>query len=284
MNDPAPDQELRDKLAALPRGIPPARDLWPGIRSAVERAAQRAQEGPAAVDHLADQALARSRPLHPLIVPIGLAATVALAALLLWPSPARREPAVGWTVAPLAGTPRIGRTALTTTGEWRVGDWLETDADSRAQLDIGRIGEVRLEPNSRLRLVSTAAADHRLELARGALSAFIWAPPRLFFVETPSATAIDLGCAYTLEVDDAGAGTLHVTSGYVALAHGDRESIIPAGLMCVTRPGTGPGTPFVADAPAELRTALAQFDFASDGTAALDEVLAAAGAHDRITL
>ena len=36
------------------------------------------------------------------------------------------------------------------------------------------------------------------------MSARIWAPPRLFYVNTPSAVAEDLGCAYTLEVDDLG--------------------------------------------------------------------------------
>jgi hypothetical protein len=38
----------------------------------------------------------------------------------------------------------------------------------------------------------------------------IWAPPRLFFVDTPSAVAADLGCSYTLEVKDDGAGVLRV--------------------------------------------------------------------------
>ena len=72
----------------------------------------------------------------------------------------------------------------------------------------------------------------------------IWAPPRLFFVDTPAGVAADLGCAYTLEVDDHGDGLLHVTSGWVALQLKDRESMVPAGASCATRPGVGPGTPF----------------------------------------
>jgi len=31
----------------------------------------------------------------------------------------------------------------------------------------------------------------------------IWAPPRMFSVETPAAVAVDLGCRYSLKVDDA---------------------------------------------------------------------------------
>jgi hypothetical protein len=105
----------------------------------------------------------------------------------------------------------------------------------------------------------------------------------LFFVNTPSAVAVDLGCAYTLNVDDDGNGTLHVTSGYVALQHAGRESIISAGQMCATRRDAGPGTPFVEDAPAELRLALERFDFENAPTA-LPDILAHARAADAVTL
>jgi hypothetical protein len=185
-------------------------------------------------------------------------------------------------VLPLTGTPQIGRLALAGPGRFAVGQWLETDSSSRATVSVGRIGEVKLEPNSRLRLVNTSATNHRLELARGTMSALIWAPPRLFFVETLAATAIDLGCAYTLTVDDNGAGTLRVTSGYVALEHAGRESIIPAGLMCRTRPGAGPGTPLAVNAPPELRSALDRFD--TGNASALDQVLTLAGDGDAIML
>ena len=62
-----------------------------------------------------------------------------------------------------------------------------------------------------------------------------------------------------------GAGVLEVTSGYVALEHGDRESIIPAGLVCLTDPGLGPGTPFSTTATVELRAALARLASPPEG-------------------
>ena len=73
-----------------------------------------------------------------------------------------------------------------------------------------------------------------------------------------------------------------VTSGYVALEHGGIESIIPAGLMCLTRPGIGPGTPFIIDAPAEMRAALDRFDTGDDGAAT--DVAKMAGEKDGVTL
>ena len=88
-----------------------------------------------------------------------------------------------------------------------VGGWLETGKDERATFDVANIGQVTVEPNTRLRLLDTRAGAHRLELARGTMHATIWAPPNQFFVETPSTLAVDLGCAYTLTVDDDGAGS-----------------------------------------------------------------------------
>ena len=121
------------------------------------------------------------------------------------------------------------------------------------------------------------------------MSAKIWAPPRLFFVDTPSAVAADLGCAYTLEVDDAGASLLHVTAGWVALQLRDRESIVPAGAACATRPGIGPGTPYFEDASTLFKTALTKLDFEPSDTEwskipALDLVLTESRPRDTLTL
>jgi hypothetical protein len=165
-----------------------------------------------------------------------------------------------------------------------VGDWLETDADSRALVKVGLIGEVEVEPNTRVRLVEARATEHRLALARGTMHARIWAPPRLFFVETPSAVAIDLGCAYTLMVDDDGAGLLRVASGWVGFEFQGRESFVPAGAACVTRPGVGPGTPYFEDASDAFQTALVRFDFEQGGVEALNTVLAEARREDALTL
>jgi hypothetical protein len=199
-----------------------------------------------------------------------------------------RTPSVGpqksaWQVKRLDGTPRIGSEGISNNGELGVGEWLETDGRSRAQIAVGSIGNVEIDENTRVRLLETHATEHRLELARGKMSARIWAPPRLFFVDTPSAVAADLGCAYTLEVDDHGASLLHVTSGWVALELKDRESMVPAGAACETRPGIGPGTPYFEDSAPEFREALQKVDFDDDSNA-LSLVLDQARPRDTLTL
>jgi len=109
----------------------------------------------------------------------------------------------------------------------------------------------------------------------------------LFFVNTPSAVAADLGCAYTLEVDDNGSSLLRVTSGWVELELENRESIVPAGAACETRPGLGPGTPYFEDASIILRETLRTIDFdtnASARSAALLGTLETARPRDTLTL
>lgn len=196
------------------------------------------------------------------------------------------NPGSFWQVETIDGTPRIGSTSVRNKGQLAVGQWLETDGASRAQINVASIGQVQIDANTRVRLVETQPTEHRLELARGKMSARIWAPPRLFFVDTPSAVAADLGCAYTLEVDDAGASLLRVTSGWVALELKDRESMVPTGAACQTRPGVGPGTPYFEDASPEFRQALTTIDFGGDPSdqVAIDTLLKTSRARDTLTL
>jgi ferric-dicitrate binding protein FerR (iron transport regulator) len=219
-------------------------------------------------------------------VPV-LAAVLLIAAgiALLWragPPVSDHRPA--WMVARLEGAPMIGSDRIGKTGRLRVGEWLVTDARSRARLEVANIGEVEVEPNTRIGLLKTRADEHRLSLRRGAMRAQVSAPPRLFFVETPSAVAVDMGCAYTLTVDADGSSLLRVTRGYVAFEWNGRDVVVPSGAVCRTRPGLGPGTPCFEDAPKALRAALERYDSGQDGADALQIVLKLARRPDSLTL
>ena len=217
------------------------------------------------------------------------AALVAVAAIGIWyfSGTGSKRSKAAWQVQRLDGAPRIGSKRIGQEGQLGVGEWLETDGSSRAQIAVGSIGRVDIDENTRVRLLETEPTEHRLELARGKMSAMIWAPPRLFFVDTPSAVAADLGCAYTLEVDENGGGLLRVTLGWVALELKDRESMVPAGAACETRPGVGPGTPYFEDASPAFRAALEKIDFDTDQaerTSALNSMLQEARPRDTLTL
>ncbi|MDO8541449.1 MAG: anti-sigma factor [Opitutaceae bacterium] len=277
-------RRLRVATGALPRTIAPGRDLWPAIMAQIEQAGAAKKSASSAGSDAVTTRKPRGRVIA-WAIPLAVAASLVLIANVANRHAAARLHPTGWQVVSLAGVPRVNALPLKSSGELRRGQWLVTDSVSRAKVTIGSIGEVSVEPNSRMRLVESAPTDHRIELARGTMNALIWAPPRLFFVDTPSGTAVDLGCAYTLSVDDRGGGELRVTAGYVALEYGGRESIVPAGLMCLTRPGVGPGVPFRIDAPPELRSALEQLDFGrADAAAAVRRLVDGAGADDAVML
>jgi predicted anti-sigma-YlaC factor YlaD len=164
------------------------------------------------------------------------------------------------------------------------GELLETGEGSRARIVVGDIGTVNVAPGTRVRLGDAGASAYRLALERGTISAQITAPPRLFIVDTPASTVVDLGCAYTVTVSDEGAGELRMTEGWAALEWKGRESLVPAGAVCRTQPSVGPGTPYFEDAPDPLKRAVDAFDFADGGPAAVEIVLREARVRDTLTL
>jgi len=193
---------------------------------------------------------------------------------------------IGWAIEVLDGAPTVRDADLDGTGSWHAGNWLETDIRSRARVQVADIGTLDIGPGSRIRLVRSGKKEHRVQLQRGRISAeVVVTTPRLFVVETPSATAFDLGCAYTLDVDDEGNARLDVTSGWVELDGSGRRSVVPAGAQCRTRAGHGPGTPYRTAASIALQEALAAFDFPSaDALGSTAAVLRHTQPQDTVTL
>lgn len=222
----------------------------------------------------------RTPPPRPGVVPrwftapalrwVMAAAVLAAVAVAVYWRPARAT----WDViAPDATTP----------SQLAEGSWIETAAASRARITVGTIGTVDVAPGSRVRLGAAGDGEYRIELQRGTIHAEIVAPPRLFFVDTPASTVVDLGCAYTMHVDEGGAGELHVTNGWASLEWEGRESLIPAGARGRTRPGAPPGTPFFDDSTPRLQAALRDVDATGSATA-LGVVLAESRVRDTLTL
>jgi hypothetical protein len=197
----------------------------------------------------------------------------------------------GWNVSSVAGSPMVGSESLgesSNRAAWKIGQLLVTGKDSRASINLESVGEVYVDPGSRVRLVSSDESRERLSLELGTIHAAIWATPGKFEIETPSATAIDLGCAYTLQVNEDGSGSLHTTMGWVGFHQDGHDAFIPAGAMCLTKPKRGPGTPYFEDAARTLRDALNEFDSASNAPEirreALRTILDQARTHDAFTL
>ena len=183
-------------------------------------------------------------------------------------------------------TPRPWEVAHTMGGARRMaaGEWVETDSSSKARIIVGPLGTVDVEPGTRVQLGQVRDSEYRLALSHGTISAQINAPPRLFIVDTPASAVVDLGCAYTVTVGRDGAGELHMTTGWAALEFNGRESLVPAGAICRTKRGSGPGTPYFEDASIALRQAVDDFDSGKDARRALEVILNEARIRDTLTL
>ena len=188
-----------------------------------------------------------------------------------------------WEVSRVDGSPLVDAKPIHGVGQIAVGEWIETDARSRAAIQVGAIGSVEVEPNTRMRVVAARPGEHRLALLHGEISAKITAPPRLFFVDTVSGTAVDLGCEYKLNTSEDGSGLLQVTKGWVSFEWHGLESLVPAGASCRTRPKLGPGIPYFDDASESFQQALETFDV-NRSSEALTTILAESRVRDTLTL
>ena len=224
---------------------------------------------------------------------LAAAAAIVLMVGLTWqhaaPPTSADAPAgkASWQVSVLIGTPRIGASALVGGGRIAVGQTLTTGAGARARMEVSDIGQVTVDEQTRVRLVETRDGHHRLALERGTLHAAIAAPPGQFVVSTPSATATDLGCIYSLQVNDDGSGMLSVEAGWVAFEERGRESFVPAGASARTDRVNGPGTPRYDDTEPAFRQAIDDVDNRRDVSrraAALHVVLEHARGRDAMTL
>ncbi|MBI3004308.1 MAG: zf-HC2 domain-containing protein, partial [Ignavibacteriales bacterium] len=223
---------LISDAASLPKTLQPARDLWNEIEPKLGVQQEKVFLLPSAIrpKGFASRSFLRAS------VRIAAVLVAAVGTFLLTTRTSYRS----WEVARLEGTPTIEENLVAHTGRLGVGQWLETDETSRARIAIADIGNAQIGPNSKLRLLVTRETEHRLEMLRGHMKASVYSPPRIFIVETPSATAVDLGCVYDLFVNDAGNGTIHVTSGEVSMEFNGVESFVPTGTKCETKRGVGP--------------------------------------------
>ncbi len=259
-------ESLRAATAALPNEIDPDTDLWQNIATEI--------------------ASTKVTPMRRPSLWLRGAMVAAAAALVVvgareW---RMRTHSTGWEVTRIAGAPVIESRGVQENATLRQGEWLRTDENSSARVDVANIGRVTVGPESAVRLKGSSDKEHRIELARGEMEAFIWAPPRLFFVDTPSGVAEDLGCRYNLAVDEDGNGALDVTLGFVSFERDGREVIVPAGARCELRAGKGPGTPHESGASRELQEALDRVDVEGATPENVTAVLHASSSTDGVTL
>ena len=134
-----------------------------------------------------------------------------------------------------------GRACLPATGRIAVGQTLATDEESRARLDVSTIGQVTVDPNTRVRLVERAKA-----VTNWRSSAARCTPSSPHLPASSSSTrrrrrrpilVASTRCTSTRTAPGCSAWT----AGWVAFEYDGRESFVPAGASSRTDPRSGPG-------------------------------------------
>lgn len=194
------------------------------------------------------------------------------------------EEKIFWKVSDIVGEIEIGGNNIKKEGNLMVGEWLETGNDNRAKINVALIGEIEVESNSRLQLLNSEENEKRINLNKGKINATIWAPPRVFIVETPSTTAIDLGCVYTLEVLKDSSTILEVISGWVALTENGNDVIVPSGAVCKSIKNKGNGTPYFKDASELFISNLFNYDFENQDIEILKAIISESRDKDALSL
>jgi hypothetical protein len=206
---------------------------------------------------------------------------VAAAMLLIGATTLLLRPAK-WSVR-AEGTVTVSNLPVTSSTRLRPGETLVTGDGSSASVKVGSIGEVRLGAGSVIRLESAEATGHRFSLERGEVHARIWAKPRFFEVATTRVRAVDLGCIYTLRVDERGAASLEVYYGAVELAGPQGSTFVPGGNAAVTD-SSGQSVPWPLTSTPAFRTAAMVLSSGTPDSLALAALLGGADPRATITL
>lgn len=199
---------------------------------------------------------------------------VGITALLLRPAK--------WSIR-TEGTVTVADAPVTSSTRLEPGETLATGPGSAATVKVGSIGEVQLGAGSAVRLESADATGHRFALERGEMHARIWARPRFFQVRTANVRAIDLGCVYTLRVDERGAATLEVYYGAVELVDSRGTTLVPAGNAAGTD-ASGRSVPWPLTSTPAFRAAAAALSSGAPDSTALVALLGGSDIRATITL
>lgn len=283
--------KLLEKVSALPLEIAPGTDLWKNVESRILPGKQcdkiYTMNGK---DEIEKYRQLKTNRIYKYAV---ITAIAAILMVVILPALFRHqgelehiEGKVGpmWKVTRTMGISLISSNLLETTGFLKEGEELETKDSSRAVVEIEGLGTVSLEPNTKIKFLKGDSSEKRISVLYGSIHANIDAKPRTFYVETKSATAIDLGCVYNMSVDTSGDAMLYVQKGSVIWTSNGRESLVPEGKYCMSKTGIGPGTPYRENSSKELKDALLRYDFGHGGSAAVRDILKHAKTPDAVTL
>jgi ferric-dicitrate binding protein FerR (iron transport regulator) len=231
---------------------------------------------------LPDTAASRRRYGRPLLAMAATLAVAAMGAAAFWSWRSHWTAGAAWPLT-IEGRASQGASA----SQLRPNQPLRLDPTASANIDIARIGKMRVAPGSALTVLETRSKRHRVLLDQGVVDVRVWAPPATFAFRTPAGNVIDLGCIFTLSVAADGTSRVQVDTGWVQMENGWGEQLIPAGASSSMTATTPPGVPVFEDAAPAFAAGVRAIERNADDAlrnGVLDVVLRNARKRDVITL
>ncbi|MBP9095922.1 MAG: FecR domain-containing protein [Ignavibacteria bacterium] len=164
-----------------------------------------------------------------------------------------------------------------------IGDWIQTDSVSSVVLKIANVGDVSIEPNTKVRFIQSDGNISRIEVLYGTVNASTSQADK-FVLQASNMRVQDKGGSYSFKVDDKGNGVIYVNNGVANVESGNKSAVVTDGKFCLYKPEYGIGVPFRKDAKPEFQDALFQYDFNNGGAPSIYYAMANAGPEDYASL
>ncbi len=165
-------------------------------------------------------------------------------------------------------------------GMLKPGDWLNSAENSKSRIKLGVLGEIEIEPSTKIKLLQVNASGNYFYLQSGGIKASIWGAPKHLLIDSPTGEIIDFGSTFNYKVNSDKNSILKVESGWAAIHFNSQFVIVPAGNECETNNEIG--IPFSINRSKEFKQKLK--DFENHEVVSMSELIKYAGKVDLISL
>lgn len=193
-----------------------------------------------------------------------------------------------WQVQKLKGNPTLSDKPLSALDSIREGEWIITDDSSEAMIKIDGIGDILIEPKTKLKILKNEDGENKVYLEYGTINTNLSNSVKSiapFAVQTANGIIRDTkGGSYTFTMNEKGDGMIFVKDGIVNFVSNGKESVIPSGKVCIVQALNGPGVPFSVNTSPQFKNAIMHFDENSGDLSAINSVISTSGNQDLVSL
>lgn len=169
-------------------------------------------------------------------------------------------------------------------GNLEENQFLETNSVTRLEIRVPKLGNIFLEPDSKIERLRSL---NKIHLLKGSISVFKDGAEERLSIEVPAAEIKDyyLGGQLKVTVTDQKASVLEVTDGWVSIINDNVETLVLSNHICQIKADSGVGLPYHNSSSKEFVEAINNYCFTSPGNeGALISILTKADVNNTVTL